>query len=62
MPKNVLGNTAQYVVIQLDTTSFVQKPYLRTKFVEIFFEEDIDMKNQFEVKNLPGRFSPQGVD
>ena len=38
---------------KIDTSSFVQKPYLRTNYIEADIEEDIDMKNQFYIKNLP---------
>ena len=39
------------------TTLFVQKPYLRTNYIESNIEEDIDLKNQFRIKNLPDPFS-----
>ena len=37
---------------KIDTNLFVQKPYLRTNYSESKIEEDIDMKNQFRIKNL----------
>ena len=36
---------------------FVQKPYLRTNYIESNFEEDIDLKNQYRSKNLPDPIS-----
>ena len=30
-----------------------KKPYLRTIYIESNLEEDIDLKNQFRIKNLP---------
>ena len=36
---------------------FVQKPYLRTKYIEAKIEEDIDLKNQYKNKNLPDHIS-----
>ena len=44
---------------KIDTSSFVQKPYLRTNYIEADIEEDIDMKNQFYNKKLP---NPIGLD
>ena len=37
----------------IDTSLFVQKPYLRTNFLESSIEEDIDLKNRERSKNLP---------
>ena len=34
------------------TSLFVQKPYLRTNYIEAIIEDDVHMKNQFEIKNL----------
>ena len=38
---------------QIDTTNFVKKSYLKTNYIEANLEEDIDMKNQYYIKNLP---------
>ena len=38
---------------KIDTSLFVQKPYLRTNYIESNIEEDIDLKNQYRIKNLP---------
>ena len=42
---------------KIDTSMFVQKRYLRTKYTESNIEEDIDLKNQYRIKNLPDPFS-----
>ena len=38
---------------EIDTYSFVQKFFKRTIYIESSIEEDINMKNQFRIKNLP---------
>ena len=38
----------------MDTHLFVQKPYLRSIYIEANFEESIDLKNQYKSKNIPG--------
>ena len=43
----------------LDTSSFSHKSHLRTNYRVNKFEEDYDMKNQFEIKNLPNFFPPK---
>ena len=54
MPINVFGNSSSsYDNNKIDTSLFVQKPYLRTNYIESNIEEDIDLKNQFRIKNLP---------
>ena len=37
---------------KIDTSLFVQKPYLRSNYIEANIE-DIDLKNQYRIKNLP---------
>ena len=39
-----------------DTSLFVQRPYLRSEYIEADIEENIDSKNQFKTKNLPDLF------
>ena len=58
MPINVFGNSSSSRdnSNKIDTSLFVQKPYLRTNYIEANIEEDIDMKKKFIIKNLP---SPQ---
>ena len=36
---------------------FVQKPYLRSNYIQSNIEEDIDLKNQYRIKNLPDPIS-----
>ena len=36
----------------LDTSSFVQTSYPRTTYIKTNIDEDIEMKTQFEIKNL----------
>ena len=52
MPMNVFGSTSSTNQANLDTTLFVQKPYLRTNYLKSDLEEDIDMKQKFKIKNL----------
>ena len=54
MPINVFGNSnSNNSDNKIDTSLIVQKPYLRTIYIEADMEENIDMKNQFKIKNLP---------
>ena len=53
MPINVFGNSSNNSEQKIDTSLFVQKPYLRTNYIESKIEEDIDLKNQYRIKNLP---------
>ena len=55
MPINVLGNSNSRNDngSKINTSLFVQKPYLRTIYIESNIEEDIDLKNQFGIKKLP---------
>ena len=53
MPINVFGNSSNNSDNKIDTSLFVQKPYLRTNYIEANIEEDIDLKNQYRIKNLP---------
>ena len=53
MPINVFGNSSNNSDNKIDTSLFVQKPYLRTNYIEADIEEDIDLKNQYRIKNLP---------
>ena len=51
MPINVFGNSSNNSDNKIDTSQFVQKPYLRANYVESNIEEDINMKNKFKNKN-----------
>ena len=57
MPINVFGNSSNNSDNKIDTSMFVQKPYLRTNHIESNIEEDIDLKNQFRIKNVPDPIS-----
>ena len=58
MPINVFGNSSSsYDNNKIDTSLFVQKPYLKTNYIESNVEEDIDLKNQYRIKNLPDPIS-----
>ena len=57
MPINVFGSTSLNPENKIDTSSFVQKPYLKTNYIESNIEEYIDMKKQFRTKNLPDPIS-----
>ena len=54
VPINIFGNSSISYDNgnKKDTPLFVQKPYLRTNYIEAIREEDIDVKNQFSIKNL----------
>ena len=58
MPIKVFGNSdSNDNGSKIDTSLSVQKPYLRTKYKESNIEEDIDLKNQYRIKNLPNPIS-----
>ena len=53
MPNNVFGNSNSYDNgNKIDTSLFVQKQQLRSKYIEASVEEDFDLKNQHKIKNL----------
>ena len=53
MSINVFGNSnSNNSDHKIDTSLFVQKPYLRTNYIESNIEEDLDLKNQYRIKNL----------
>ena len=55
MPTNVSDNSSSsyHKGNKIDTLLFVEKPYLRTNFIEANIKEDINLKNQFRNKNSP---------
>ena len=57
MPINVFGNSSKHSENKIDTSLFVQKPYLRTNCIESNIEEVIDLKYQYRIKNLPDPIS-----
>ena len=50
MPINVFRNSSNNSANKIDTNLFVQKPYLRTNYIEANIEEDIDLKVNIELK------------
>ena len=57
MPINVVGSTSGFTENKMDTHLIVQKPFSRTKYNESHIEEDVDLKNQIKIKNLPNPIS-----
>ena len=57
MPINVFGNSSNKSEYKNDTSLFVQKPYLRANYLKSNLEEDIDIKNQYKIKNIPDPIS-----
>ena len=57
MPIKIFGNSSNKSENKIDTSLFVQKHYLRANYIEASIEEDIDLKNQFRIKNLPDPIS-----
>ena len=53
MPINVFGNSSNNSDSKIDTGLFVQKPYLRSNYIESNIEEDINLKNLYRIKNVP---------
>ena len=58
MPINVFGNSSNNSDNKIDISLFVQKPYLRHNYIESNIEEDINLKSQYRIKNLP---NPIGI-
>ena len=54
MPTNVFGKSSHDNSNKIDTSLIVQKPYLRTNYIKAYIEEDINMKNRQNIKNLRG--------
>ena len=57
MPINVFGNSSNNSDNIIDPSLFVQRPYLRSNYIEAHIEDDIDLKNQYRIKNLPDPIS-----
>ena len=51
-PINVFGDSSNNFDNKIDTSIFVQKPYLRSNYMESNIEEDTDLKNQYRHKKL----------
>ena len=45
----VFGNSSNNSDIKIGTSLFVQKPYLRTNYIEANIEEDVDLKSQYRI-------------
>ena len=59
MPINVFGDSffSYDNGKEIDINLFEQKPHLRTKYIESSIKEDLDLRNQFRIKNLPDPIS-----
>ena len=56
MPKNVFRNSSSSSNDnnnKIDTSRFVQKFYLRSNYIETDIDQDINLKHQYKVLNLP---------
>ena len=52
MPIIVFGKSSNRSEVNIDTSSFVQKPYLKTNHKECIIEENVDLRIQYRIKNL----------
>ena len=53
MPITVFGNSnPNDNNNKIDTSLFVQKPHLRSNYIESNIEEDINLKNLYRIKNV----------
>ena len=52
-----LGTFLMIIIRKLILVCLLKKPYLRTNYIESNIEEDIDLKNQFRIKNVPDPIS-----
>ena len=57
MAINAFGNSSNNSEQKIDTSLIVQRPYLRANYIEANIEEDVDLKKQFRIKNLPDPIS-----
>ena len=59
MPIKVFGkcSSSNNIGNKIDPSLFVQKPYLRTNYIEVNIEEDNDLKKQYRIRNLPDPIS-----
>ena len=51
MPINVFGNSSDENSNKIDTSLIVQKPYLKHNCIEANIEEDLELRNQYRIKN-----------
>ena len=62
MPINIFGNSnSNDNGNKIDTSLFEQKPYIRANYVESNIDEDIDLNNQFRIKNLTDPISTRNA-
>ena len=62
MPINLFGSSnSNDNNNKTDTSLFVQKPYPRANYIESNIEENIDLKNQYRIKNVPDPISIREV-
>ena len=57
MRMNVFGNSSNSSDNKIDTSLFVREIYLRSNCLESNIEEDIDLRNQYRIRNLPDPIS-----
>ena len=59
MSINVFGNSfsSHNNTNKIDTSLFVEKPCLRSNYIESINEQKLDMKIHFSIRNLPDPFS-----
>ena len=55
MPIKVFGNSSSSYDNgnKIDTSVFVQKLYMRSNYMQSTIEDDLDLKIQYRIKNLP---------
>ena len=53
MPINSFGNSNNNDNNKIDTSLFVKKHYLRNNYIETDLDHDINLKNQYRIKNIP---------
>ena len=61
MPINVIGNSNQNNASEIDTSQFVQKPYLKSNYIEENINHDIDLKNQYRILNIPNPIDDKDI-
>ena len=53
MPISVFGNSVQNNDNKFDNSQYVQKPYLKVNYIESNIDQNIDLKNQYRINNIP---------
>ena len=57
MPIKVFRNSSNIFEKKIDTSLFVQKPYLGPNYIKSNIGEHIDLENKYRIKNLPDPIS-----